>query len=107
MINRMTQDTANFGNHGTTTAIPPNPSATSVADITDFLEAFKYATQFDIVNRAAALADLDSTPPLIANETISSTRLGEVLGLREGGVLAVRKFAKEWVGRQCEKMQVN
>jgi hypothetical protein len=111
MINRMAQAPANFGNgaHGETTAIPSqrNPSTTSVADITDFLEAFKFATQFDVVIRAATLADLDFTPSLIANETISSTRLGEVLGLREGGILAIQKFAKEWVGRIREKEQAN
>lgn len=104
MINRMTQGPANFSNglsHAETVTVPQprNPSITSVTDIMDFLEAFKFATQFDVVIRASALADLDFTPSLIANETISSTRLGEVLGLREGGVLAIQKFAKEWVGR--------
>jgi hypothetical protein len=112
MITRMTQGPSNFGNglaHGETTAISPqrNPSITSVPDITDFLEAFKFATQFDVVARAATLADLDFTPSLIANETISSTRLGEVLGLREGGILAIQKFAKEWVGRIREKEQAS
>lgn len=108
MINHMTQGPPIFSNgpiHGEATAVPPqrNPSTTSVADITEFLEAFKFATQFDVMIRAATLADLDFTPSLIANETISSTCLGEVLGLREGGVLAIQKFAKEWVGRIREK----
>jgi hypothetical protein len=112
MINRMTQSPANLINgfvHGETAAILPqqNPSTTSVSDITDFLEAFKFTTQFNIVNRAATLADLDFAPSLIANETISSACLSEVLGLREGGVLAVQKFAKEWVGPIHEKAPVN
>jgi hypothetical protein len=115
MINRMTQDPANFGNGlmaGASTSVPailpqPSQSTATVIDITDFLEAFKHSTQFDVVNRAATLTDLDFTPSLIANETISSGRLSEVLGLREGGVLAIQKFAKEWVGRRNEKTRVD
>jgi hypothetical protein len=86
MINHMTQGPDNFENslvHGVTTPVPailpqPSQSTAAVADITDFLEAFKYATQFNIVNRAAAFADLNFTHSLIANETISSAHLDEV-----------------------------
>ncbi|KAH9961625.1 hypothetical protein BGW80DRAFT_1463752 [Lactifluus volemus] len=110
MINRMTQDSANLGNgfvHGVNPAVlaispQPNPSTATVAEITDFLDAFKCATQFDVMNRASTLADLDFTPSLIANGMISSTHLGEVLGLQEGGVLAIQKFAREWVARRDE-----
>jgi hypothetical protein len=114
MINHMMQDPANFGNspvHWVTTTVPAilpqlSQSMATVADIMDFLEAFKYATQFDIMNRAATLTDLDLTPSLIENETISSACLGEILGLHEGGVLAVQKFVKECVGCHNEKTPV-
>jgi hypothetical protein len=112
MINRMTQDPGAFGHGVTGSSTPylqPRTAVTTmlVEHITDFLEAFKHTTHIDIIDKVQTLADLDFTPTLIANETISSARLSEVLGLREGGILAVQKFAKEWVARRHEKSRMD
>jgi hypothetical protein len=112
MVNQMMQDPATFGNSfmGTSTLqLPPQTAVTTalVEHITNFIEAFKHATHIDIIDKVQTLADLDFTPTLIGNETISSTHLGEVLGLREGGILAVQKFAKEWVACRHEKSRMD
>lgn len=112
MINRMNQDSQAFGHGLMGSSTPHLPLWTAVTTalvkhVTDFLEAFKHATHIDIIDKVQTLADLDFTPTLVANETISSAHLSEVLTLREGGILAVQKFAKEWVACRHEKSRMD
>ena len=54
----------------------------------------------DIINVAIEnLSALGYTPDVLADTDISNDRIGEVSGLPEGTVSALRRFAREWCGR--------
>lgn len=58
----------------------------------------------DIINVAIEkLSALGYTPDVLADTDISNDRIGEVSGLPEGTVSALRKFAREWCGKISAK----
>ena len=58
----------------------------------------------NIINIAIErLSTLGYTPDVLADTDISNERIGEVSGLLEGTVSALRRFAREWCGRVAAK----
>ena len=58
----------------------------------------------NIINIAIErLSALGYTPDVLADTDISNERIGEVSGLLEGTVSALRRFAREWCGRVAAK----
>ena len=54
----------------------------------------------NIINSAIEnLSALGYTPDVLADDDISNERVGEVSGLPEGTVSALRKFSREWCAR--------
>ncbi|KAG1719080.1 hypothetical protein EDB19DRAFT_1975132 [Suillus lakei] len=85
-------------------SLPP-VSMVVLKELTAMLEAFRAETTIDIVNRAQHLAELDFTVDLLTE--LSVDKLVEVIGLCEGDIFRLQKFAKGWVERRNEKSRAN
>lgn len=111
MVSRLSQEQPNqamapgpASSHPQKSFSLPPVSMVVLEELTAMLEAFRAETTIDIVNRAQHLAELDFTVDLIE---LSVDKLVEVIGLREGGIFRLQKFAKGWVERRNEKSRAN